>query len=165
MIGGAKPFVPSTTHNRANSVATSRPAATTLKPSGSRPSTATLKSSVTKSAAPSTTAVKKSTVPAKAVTVPKRASTAMGVLNKPSNANAGSRPSTAVGRVPSAGGSGTAKGKEVFNRVANAKGEAEREKKAKEEAAKAARVAAAERSRALSREWAEKQKGKKVAAA
>lgn len=154
MIGGAKPFVPATTHNRANSVASSRPATTTFKPK--------------LTVAPSTTAVKKSTVPAKAVTVPKRASTAMGLLDKTSKGttNTTDRPSTAVGaRVPSATGAGTSKGKEVFGRVAMAKGEAEREKKAKEEAAKAARVAAAERSRALSREWAEKQKGKKVVAA
>jgi len=49
--------------------------------------------------------------------------------------------------------------------AAAAKGAAEREKREKEEAAKKARAAAAERGRQLSREWAEKQKAKKMAAA
>lgn len=148
MIGG-KPLVPSATHNRANSVASSRPATTTLKTSVSRPAPAAV--------------AKKSTAPAKDVKVPKRASTAMGVLNKasrPSVSAAAANRAPSVSRAPSAG-QGTSKGKEVFNRTAQAKSTAEREKREKEEAAKKARAEAAERSRALSREWAEKQKAKK----
>lgn len=53
------------------------------------------------------------------------------------------------------------KGKEVFQRAAQAKTTAEQQKREKEEAAKQARAAASERSRQLSREWAEKQKMKK----
>ncbi|KAF2479978.1 hypothetical protein BDY17DRAFT_312886 [Neohortaea acidophila] len=52
----------------------------------------------------------------------------------------------------------TAKGKEVFNRPAAAKAAAEKAKFDKEAAAKKARAEAAERGRAASREWAEKQK-------
>lgn len=64
--------------------------------------------------------------------------------------------------VPKANGSGTAKGKEVFNRVAQAKSAAEKEKREKEDAAKKARAAAAERGRQASRDWAEKQRLKKL---
>lgn len=53
-------------------------------------------------------------------------------------------------------------GKEVFNRVAAAKVALEKEKREKEEATKQARFAAAERSRQASREWADKQKMKKL---
>lgn len=56
-----------------------------------------------------------------------------------------------------------AKGKEVFNRGQIEHGEREKMKKEKEEAAKKARAEAAERGRLASREWAEKQKAKKVA--
>lgn len=58
------------------------------------------------------------------------------------------------------GKTGTEKGKEVFKRAAVEKAEADREKREKEEAAKKARAEAAERGRALSREWAERQKAK-----
>nr|OQO31910.1 hypothetical protein B0A51_01105 [Rachicladosporium sp. CCFEE 5018] len=61
------------------------------------------------------------------------------------------------------GGKSVNKGKEVFDRVANAKANAEKDKKEKEENAKRARAEAAERSRAMSREWAEKRKAKKAA--
>ncbi|KAK5715437.1 hypothetical protein LTR15_010081 [Elasticomyces elasticus] len=66
------------------------------------------------------------------------------------------------GRVASAG---TSKGKEVFQRAAANKAAEEKERKLKEEAAKQARKEASERGRVLSREWAEKQKAKKAAAA
>ena len=56
------------------------------------------------------------------------------------------------------------KGKEVFGRPKVALSERENEKKGKEEAAKKARAEAAERGRTASREWAEKQKAKKLAA-
>ncbi|KAI7514991.1 Delta-aminolevulinic acid [Hortaea werneckii] len=57
---------------------------------------------------------------------------------------------------------GTAKGKEVFSRALLAKEAAGKEKREKEEAARKAREVAAERGRLASREWAEKQKGRKV---
>ncbi|KAF2719486.1 hypothetical protein K431DRAFT_286609 [Polychaeton citri CBS 116435] len=57
---------------------------------------------------------------------------------------------------------GTVKGKEVFKRAANAKAAAEKEKREKEDASKNARAAAAERGRQASRDWAEKQKMKKL---
>ncbi|KAK3653234.1 hypothetical protein LTR56_004770 [Elasticomyces elasticus] len=66
------------------------------------------------------------------------------------------------GRVASAG---TSKGKEVFQRAAANKAAEEKERKLKEEAAKQARKEASERGRVLSREWAEKQKARKAAAA
>lgn len=56
-----------------------------------------------------------------------------------------------------------AKGKEVFNRGHIDHDEREKMKKDKEEAAKKARAQAAERGRKASREWAEKQKAKKMA--
>lgn len=144
--GGKIPATAATAHVRANSVATSRPAVTTLKQ----------KSTSTTMTAPGP---KKSTVPsAKTVTIPKRASTSMSQASKTTTF---SRPGTNLGQHHRAPSAGTTKGKEVFNRTAYAKGDAEREKKEREEAAKKARVEAAERSRVLSREWAEKQKIKK----
>ena len=55
------------------------------------------------------------------------------------------------------------RGKEVFGRTKVLLSEKEKEKKTKEEAARKARVDAAERGRLASREWAEKQKAKKLA--
>ncbi|KAL8926386.1 MAG: hypothetical protein Q9208_002929 [Pyrenodesmia sp. 3 TL-2023] len=55
-----------------------------------------------------------------------------------------------------------AKGKEVFNRGQIEHDERERVKKDKEEAARKARAEAAERGRLASRQWAEKQKAKKM---
>lgn len=93
-----------------------------------------------------------------------RPSTAMAAVHKSrgsiSVATATIAPASGQ-RVPS--GKGTVKGKEVFNRAANARELAEKGKREKEEAAKKARAAAAERGRQLSREWAEKQRQKKLA--
>ncbi|KAL9098626.1 MAG: hypothetical protein Q9163_005753 [Psora crenata] len=55
-------------------------------------------------------------------------------------------------------------GKDVFDRTRTALSEREKEKKAKEEAAKKARAEAAERGRLASREWADKQRTRKLAA-
>ena len=60
--------------------------------------------------------------------------------------------------------SATSKGKEVYARFSAARNAAENEKKEKEDAARKARAAAAERGRAASREWAEKQKVRKMIA-
>ena len=57
-----------------------------------------------------------------------------------------------------------AKGKSIFNRGRVEHDELEQMKKDKEEAARKARAEAAERGRIASREWAEKQKAKKLAA-
>jgi hypothetical protein len=56
------------------------------------------------------------------------------------------------------------KGKEVFNRDKMEKDAKDRERKEKEEAAKQARAQAAERGRIASREWAERQRSKMLAA-
>lgn len=55
------------------------------------------------------------------------------------------------------------KAREIFNRDRVEKERRERERREKEEAAKRARAQAAERGRLASREWAEKQKARKVA--
>lgn len=55
------------------------------------------------------------------------------------------------------------KGKELFARPRNAIAAREKERREKEEAAKRARIEAAERGRVASREWAEKQRAKKIA--
>ncbi|GAB1741354.1 hypothetical protein NU219Hw_g6591t1 [Hortaea werneckii] len=60
---------------------------------------------------------------------------------------------------------GTAKGKEVFGRALLAKEAAGKEKREKEEAARKAREVAAERGRQASREWAEKQRLRKLGVA
>lgn len=57
------------------------------------------------------------------------------------------------------------RGKEVFNRVRVEQDERDRIKRDKEEAAKKARAEAAERGRLASREWAERQKLKKMGSA
>lgn len=56
------------------------------------------------------------------------------------------------------------KGREIFNRDKNENEQRERERREKEEAAKRARAEAAERSRVLSRQWAEKQRQKAMGA-
>ncbi|KAK3702048.1 hypothetical protein LTR37_015162 [Vermiconidia calcicola] len=89
--------------------------------------------------------------------VKKRPSTASASLSKPRESMMSV--STGTARVPS---KGTAKGKEVFNRAANAKAAADSEKHSREEAAKKARADAAERSKQLAREFAEKQRRKKM---
>lgn len=71
-------------------------------------------------------------------------------------------PVSAAQRASSNPTKGTAKGKEVFNRAANLKAAAAAEKAEKEAAAKKARVEAAERGRQASRDWAEKQKQRKI---
>ena len=100
--------------------------------------------------------------------VKKRPSTALAALTKP---RASLAPSTGThiapassARTSSLQSKSTSKGKEVFNRPAAAKAAAEKEKQEKEAAAKKARADAAERSRQMSREWAEKQKKKQLAA-
>lgn len=73
--------------------------------------------------------------------------------------------SSVTDTAPSARNTSTSsKGKEVYARFSAARNAAENEKREKEDAARKARAAAAERGRALSREWAEKQKVKKMAA-
>lgn len=130
------------THKRANSVATTR-LATAPKPRV-----------ISKDASTASTASSQQ------LKVAKRPSTAMATIGKPrsSMATIATNPVSSQ-RVPSRG---TTKGKEVFNRAALAKEAAEKEKREKEEAAKRARAQAAERGRQASREWAEKQKLKKI---
>ena len=163
LMGGKPPTTSAlaASHRRASSVAASRPS-TGGKPGTSKPAS----SSSTKPP----TSNRLSTAPAGAPKVSKRPSTAMASLtNKtaPRASIAHTGPTTFSGRplstaAPPKAGSGTTKGKEVFNRTAQSKAAADKEKKEKEEAAKRARAEAAERSRQMSREWAEKQRAKKA---
>ena len=91
-----------------------------------------------------------------------RPSSSMAATTKPRISSINSNATASISGQRSASAKSTTKGKEVFNRAANAKAEAEKERREKEEAAKKARVAAAERSRQLSRDWAEKQRLKKL---
>ncbi|KAF7192986.1 hypothetical protein HII31_05677 [Pseudocercospora fuligena] len=156
--------VATTSSKRPHSVATTRLAMnkapiTTKKPDVPAKVAPKLTSSTNTSSSSKTRPV--SGVPpkaAKSLSVTKRPSTVMGTLDKPrtSLAPKPNPPATAQKT------NGTAKGKEVFNRVAQAKSNAEKEKREKEEAAKKARAAAAERGRQASRDWAEKQRLKKL---
>lgn len=120
------------------------------------------------------TGAKKSTVPANSSAVrqnttnyPASSKTRQsGVRPTLSPVKAGSGSEALVSDTISAAASvtttkGTSKGKEVFNRGKIAEEELLRQKREKEEAAKKARAAAAERGRLASREWAEKQRKKK----
>lgn len=163
LMGGKPPTTSAlaASHRRASSFAGSRPSSTgkagTSKPASS-------------SSAKPPASNRLSTAPAGAPKVSKRPSTAMASLtNKaaPRASIAHTGPTTFSGRPLSTAaqpkaGSGTTKGKEVFNRTAQSKAAADKEKKEKEEAAKKARAEAAERSRQMSREWAEKQRAKKA---
>lgn len=127
----------STSPKRSNTVATSKPRPSTLSASTSIASART-----------------------NALAVPRSRPSTSGPC-----ATSAPKPTSAAERIGRSVSAGTTKGKEVFNRAAAAKAAAEQEKKDKEEAAKKARAAAAERSRQISREWAEKQKAKKMGAA
>ena len=98
------------------------------------------------------------------LTVKKRPSTAMALMSKPRPSVARTGSANSSQRAPSNPTKSTSKSKEVFNRAAVAKANAEKEKVEKEAAAKKARADAAERGRLASREWADKQKQKKLAA-
>ena len=140
-----KPAAPSSTTGlkRSNTVGSSRPRPSTVPATATKPSQS------------------------EQLTVQKRA--------RPSSVHV-TASETAAPRQPSSGAprpsiapaarstSGTSKGKEVFARFSAARNAAETEKKEKEDAARKARAAAAERGRAASREWAEKQKVKKMIA-
>ncbi|KAI9778740.1 MAG: hypothetical protein M1835_004850 [Candelina submexicana] len=111
------------------------------------------------------------------LTVPKRSSVLRAVANSSarrstSNSSSNStkvKPTTAF--VPNSAvtleeiAQQKLKGKEVFKRARLEEEELERKRKEKEDAAKLARIAAAERGRQASREWAEKQKRAKATAA
>jgi hypothetical protein len=153
MTGDAapKPTVSSSTIGlkRSNTVGSARP----------RPSMAP---------ATSTKAATKPLQPAQ-LTVQKRARpSSVHVTSSEISAAAPRQPSSSSSRpsiAPAARStSATSKGKEVYARFSAARNAAENEKKEKEDAARKARAAAAERGRAASREWAEKQKVRKMIA-
>ncbi|KAH9810078.1 nucleolar and coiled-body phosphoprotein 1-like [Teratosphaeria destructans] len=133
-----------------------RPGAATSAVGAHRRASSVATATRTSSIAPKTAALKPSGSE-QPINVAKRPSTAMAI----SSGTRSSMPpaETTAQRVPS---KGPAKGKEVFNRAAISKAAAEKERKEKEEAAKKARAAAAERGRQLSKEWAEKQRLKKL---
>ncbi|KAK5171416.1 uncharacterized protein LTR77_004560 [Saxophila tyrrhenica] len=135
----------SAAHKRANSVATTKPTATTSR------------------------VVSRETKPTTAsMTTRPRPSTSLANLSKPRSSTGPAATTTTTQRVTSSGsatGKGTTKGKEVFNRAAVAKANADKEKAEREAAVKKAKADAAERSRQASREFAEKQRARKAAAA
>lgn len=144
-----------TGHKRSNTISTSKPRPSTV-PSSS--------SATTKPSAPSTLTVQKRPRPSSmhVSSTTASAATAAPAPRNPSissSSGAASRPSTA--RITSGASS---KGKEVYARFGAARDAAENEKREKEDAARKARAAAAEKGRAASREWAEKQRVKKMVA-
>ena len=139
---------------RANSVAATT---TTTRPTAPAPRSRVVSKD---SAQPVSTTLKPST---DSLTVKKRPSTALASMSKPRTSFATIAPTDTITRVASNPTKGTAKGKEVFNRAAAAKDAARTEKLEKEAAAKKARADAADRGRQASREWAEKQKLRKMA--
>ncbi|KAK4989761.1 hypothetical protein LTR66_006982 [Elasticomyces elasticus] len=123
------------------------------------------------SAVPKSMSLSTPETPQLAIAIPKRQSLTTANTSKPrvvsitgtSLINGPLAASTSSGSAPLRSAStGTKKGKEVFNRAALEKAELEKAKREKEEAAKKARAAAAERGRLASREWAEKQRVKKL---
>lgn len=129
---------PIASHKRSNTVAnTDRPRTTTTTTS-SKPAPTTARPRPSTSQALNVTKARAST------------STSSTLVTKP------------VNPTQQRAGSGTARGKEVFSRAANAKLAAETAKAEKEAAAKKARAEAAERGRVASREWAEKQRLRKL---
>ena len=135
-------------HGRANSVATTRPSAPHPRTVSREPSSR----------------LTTSTRPAPSTSTRPRPSTSLANISKPRTSLSTST-GTRVASTSSSKGTSTTKGKEVFNRAAVAKANAEKEKQEREAVAKKARADAAERSRQLSREFAEKQKAKKARAA
>ncbi|KAI5359829.1 hypothetical protein Slin15195_G116900 [Septoria linicola] len=168
-IINGKPFSASVGPVRPKSVATSRPG------NGARSSMSTARptSAVRPSTAPKTAGSRLSAAPTKTkdIAVTKRPSTVLGTSTSRSRPSIvmgmASRPRTSLAPKPNPPAAPArptfqaGKGKEVFQRAAQAKTTAEQQKREREEAAKQARAAASERSRQLSREWAEKQKMKK----
>jgi hypothetical protein len=144
-----------TGHKRSNAISTSKPRPSTV------PSLSTSKSS-----APSTLTVQKRPRPSSMHVSSTTASAATG-LNAPRNPSVSSTSGATISR-PGTGSritsGASSKGKEVYARFGAARDAAENEKREKEEAARKARAAAAEKGRAASREWAEKQRVKKMVA-
>lgn len=107
------------------------------------------------------------------LTVAKReAATSKSIVTQPPARHAVNRKTSIVAAVEQRAGPTSGeraqqkvKGKEVFNRGLTALLDQEKDRQIKEEAAKKARDDAAERGRLASREWAEKQKARKMAAA
>lgn len=150
---------------RSNTAAASgpRPSAARSSAKPSQPSTLTVQKRARPSSmhvsSTSTTTIAAASASATAPRKPSTSSSSGGTAA----AAATSRPSTAAptARIPSGTSS---KGKEVYARFGAARDAAENEKREKEDAARKARAAAAERGRAASREWAEKQRVKKMVA-
>lgn len=171
IMNPGKPLAASANDSRPKSVATSRPATTGRPATGNakpgptiRHSTASKPSTARLSVAPGKAkdlAVTKRPVSMMGTSTSKaRPATVLGMSSRP-------RPSLAPKPNPPAADSTrptfqAGKGKEVFNRAAEAKASAQQQKREKEEAAKKARLEASERSRQLSRDWAEKQRMKKL---
>jgi hypothetical protein len=152
----AKPTTSASTtatgHKRSNTISTSKP----------RPSTVP-SASTTKPSAPSTLTVQKRARPSSMHVSSTTAAAATAARNPSVSSSSGATSRPGTGRIAS-GASASSKGKEVYARFGAARDAAENEKREKEEAARKARVAAADKGRAASREWAEKQRVKKMVA-
>jgi hypothetical protein len=107
-------------------------------------------------------------VPSRPVVPSSSASSRASSFSTTAGSNAGKRSSIVMTKAtvtPVDAAALRQKGREVYNRDKIEKERLERERKEKEEAAKRARAEAAERGRIASREWAEKQRKKMMAAA
>jgi hypothetical protein len=142
-----KPAAPASTTGlkRSNTVGSTRPRPSMAPTTSTKPSQPT-QLTVQKRARPSSVHVTSSEIAAAAPRQPSSGSSRPSIAPAPRSTSA------------------TSKGKEVYARFSAARNAAENEKKEKEDAARKARAAAAERGRAASREWAEKQKVKKMIA-
>jgi hypothetical protein len=136
---------------RSNTISTSRP----------RPSVAASSATSKPSASPSTLTVQKRPRPSSMHVSSTTASAATAPRNPSISSSSGTASRSSTARITSGASS---KGKEVYARFGAARDAAENEKREKEDAARKARAAAAEKGRAASREWAEKQRVKKMVA-
>jgi hypothetical protein len=150
---------------RSNTVGSSRPRPSTVPAATTKPSQPP-QLTVQKRARPSSVHV-----PTSDTTVPRKPSvtTRLSAPHAPKDdADAPRKPSSSAARpsiAPAARNiSATSKGKEVYARFSAARNAAESDKREKEDAARKARAAAAEKGRVASREWAQKQKVKNMIA-
>jgi hypothetical protein len=150
---------------RSNTVGSSRPRPSTVPATTTKPSQPP-QLTVQKRARPSSVHVSTS-----ATAAPRKSSgaTRLSAVHAPKDdTEAPRKPSSGASRpsiAPAARNiSATSKGKEVYARFSAARNAAESDKREKEDAARKARAAAAEKGRVASREWAQKQKVKNMIA-
>jgi hypothetical protein len=150
---------------RSNTVGSTRSRPSTVPAATTKPSQPP-QLTVQKRARPSS--VRVSTSDTTAPRKPSGATRLSGVQATKDDTDAPRKPSSGAARpsiAPAARNiSATSKGKEVYARFSAARNAAESDKREKEDAARKARAAAAEKGRVASREWAQKQKVKNMIA-